>query len=186
MANPKSSLRFVKWEKYVDFYGDILDDQAAKSRRKGGLPAPIRLLGIGVFDGGSLNLWRRYFGEEAIIYGIDVDPSCANLAALEAEVRIGSQSAKGFLDSVLKEMGGVDIVIDDCSHLSEDVIASFLHLFPKLESPRHCFIEDLHTTYWPRSGGGLRRRGSSVEVLQKIVDVTNSFYFGREPTKKSM
>ena len=186
IAQRDSALRFVKWEKYFDFYGRILDQQAETSRSEGGSGAPIRLLEIGVAEGGSLNLWREYFGDKAVIYGIDVDPRCASLPNVKAEVRIGSQTDPGFLSSVVEEMGGVDIVIDDGSHLSQDVVQSFLHLFPKLESPGYYFVEDLHTSYWPKWGGGLRRRQSSIEFLRTLVDVQNSFYFNANATKQSL
>ena len=136
--------------------------------------------------GGSLNLWREYFGDKAVIYGIDFDPKCASLLNVKAEVRIGSQTDPDFLDSVVEEMGGVDIVIDDGSHLSKDVVQSFLHLFPKLESPGYYFVEDLHTSYWPKWGGGLRRRQSSIEFLKTLVDVQNSFYFEANASKQSL
>lgn len=38
-----------------------------------------RFLEIGVSKGGSLSLWREYFGPDAVIFGIDIDPSCAAL-----------------------------------------------------------------------------------------------------------
>ena len=52
---------------------------------------PVRLLEIGVFKGGSMHLWRKYFGLEAILFGIDIDPKCAQFDGRDAQVRIGSQ-----------------------------------------------------------------------------------------------
>jgi hypothetical protein len=75
-----------------------------------------RFLEIGVNKGGSLQLWRKYFGDDAIIFGININPDCEKLNGLAGQVRIGSQIDRPFLESVIKEMGGVDIVLDDGSH----------------------------------------------------------------------
>ena len=57
------------------------------------------------------------------------------------------------MKSVVDEMGGLDIVIDDGSHINQHVIESFQILFPHLSRRGFYWIEDLHTSYWPRWGG---------------------------------
>lgn len=177
LALAPSAYRLLKWEKYFDFYSSFLDSIAVASRSSSAGKKPIRLLEIGVFDGGSLALWRKYFGPNAVIFGIDIDPRCEAINGVDAQVRIGSQTDPEFLNRVIAEMGGLDIVVDDGSHNSRDVVATFTHLFPALSSPGHYFVEDLHTSYWPRFGGGLRRASSSIEFFKKLVDEMNSFYF---------
>ena len=76
-------------------------------------------------------MWRKYFGESAIIFGIDIDPSCAKFNGIAGQVRIGSQIDKIFLDSVISEMGGVDIILDDGSHHMNNIAPTFKHLFPQ-------------------------------------------------------
>ena len=51
-------------------------------------------------------------------------------------------------------MGGVDIVLDDGSHHMHDVKSSFDYLYPILNVGGIYIIEDLHTSYWRRYGGG--------------------------------
>ena len=92
-------------------------------------------------------------------------------------MRIGSQIDSKFLASVVEEMGGIDVVIDDGSHISQHVIKSFEILYPMLNPGGLYFIEDLHTSYWPNYGGGLRRKNSSIEYLKHLVDYLNSEYF---------
>src|SRR6185437_3735770 len=84
-----------KWKHYLSLYVKHL------ASFRGG---PVRLLEIGVWKGGSLRLWRRYFGPEAIIFGIDIDPACAALDGQDAQVRIGSQDDARFLERVVSEM----------------------------------------------------------------------------------
>ena len=93
------------------------------------------------------------------------------------DLRIGSQVDSKFLASVVEEMGGIDVVIDDGSHISQHVIKSFEILYPMLSPGGLYFIEDLHTSYWPKYGGGLRRKNSSIEYLKHLVDYLNSEYF---------
>lgn len=171
---------FTKWWHYFPIYDNVLGDVADRSRR-GLLESPLRVLEIGVWKGGSLELWRQYFGEQAIIYGVDVDIGCASLPVTAASIRIGSQADEEFLRSVVREMGGVDIVVDDGSHVSEHVIKSLRTLFPLLSDGGYYIIEDLCTSYWPKWGGGLRRKGSSIEFLKTLVDVLHETWFQVPP-----
>ena len=133
----------------------------------------IKMLEIGVFLGGSLELWRKYFGPKAIIYGIDVNPACADRVSLPNQVRIGSQDDPEFLRSVFAEMGGLDIVLDDGSHVGRHQSASFDTLFPLLRDGGLYAIEDLHTSYWPGPSGvegGYRRSGTGIELIKTLID----------------
>lgn len=168
---------FTKWWHYFSFYDKKLGELAHVSRQ-GKCLEPIRILELGVWKGGSLDLWRQFFGPQAVIYGVDiVDPG---RVITGGEVRIGSQIDSEFLASVVREMGGVDVVIDDGSHLSKHVVKSFEILYPMLNPGGLYIIEDLHTSYWPTYGGGLRRKNSSIEFLKHLIDYMNSAYFQKK------
>jgi len=174
---------FTKSWHYLDFYNRRLGALAEQSRNRS-LPQPLRILEIGVWQGGSLSLWREFFGDSAVIFGVDISEECAHLPNLAGQVRIGSQNDARFLRDVVQEMGGVDIVIDDGSHRCRDVITSFTTLFPLLNEGGLYFIEDLHTSYWPQWQGGLRRRVSSIEFLKDLIDVVNADYFYASPFRR--
>ena len=140
---------------------------------------PVRFLEIGVSKGGSLRLWRRYFGDAATLFGIDVDPTCAAQNGRYAQVRIGSQDDAAFLGGVVAEMGGLDVVLDDGSHVARHQRASFETLFPKLSEGGLYVLEDLQTAYWPNYEGGLRRPGTAIEFLKAKVDDMHRPYFAR-------
>ncbi|MFI6930340.1 hypothetical protein [Streptomyces sp. NPDC050287] len=136
-------------------------------------------LGVGGFDdpeagGGSLRLWRRYF-HRALICGVDIaDKSVADGGRIRTFR--GSQADPGFLDSLLDRTGPPDIVIDDGSHRSADVIASFRHLFPRLRPGGLYLVEDLQTSYWPRYGGSSESLSSpvtSMGFLKELADAVN-------------
>ena len=178
LAAAREGQPFLKWWQYFDAYSRELDAIASQSRQ-GSTVGPLRVLEIGVWRGGSLGMWREYFGPDAVLYGVDIDPQSAAYDGQDGNVRIGSQADCGFMRSVVNEMGGIDIVIDDGSHESEDVVSTLKCLWPLLSDGGLYFIEDLHTSYWPAWGGGLRRKGSSIEVLKSLVDVIHQPYFER-------
>jgi hypothetical protein len=123
-----------------------------------------------VAQGGSLSLWRRYFGPEALLFGIDIDDRCRQFDKRDAHVRIGSQDDPAFLRSVVSEMGGVDVVLDDGSHMASHQLTSFQVLFPLLNEGGVYICEDLHAAYSPALDGGYRRSGTFIEVAKQIVD----------------
>jgi hypothetical protein len=81
-----------KWIHYLEIY----ERHFAPYRN-----TPVKMLEIGVFKGGSLELWRDYFGADARIFGIDLDPECTNRVTPPNQVRIGSQANAKFLRSVV-------------------------------------------------------------------------------------
>jgi hypothetical protein len=128
-----------KWHHYFSIY----ERHFARFRGR-----PISLLEIGVAKGGSLALWRRYFGPSAVITGIDVDPSCAQYTNGLTEVFIGNQVDTGFLASVAAKRGPFDIVIDDGGHTMRQQITSYETLFPHVKERGVYLVEDLHTSLW--------------------------------------
>jgi hypothetical protein len=137
-----------------------------------------RFLEIGVSKGGSLSLWRNYFGPDAVIFGIDIDPSCAALDGKSGQVRIGSQDDPDFLANVVKEMGGVDIILDDGSHFSKHIRASLNTLFPLLEEGGVYMVEDLHATYWRTHEGGYQEPNSIIGDIRQMYDDMHHWYHG--------
>lgn len=168
-----------KWMHYLPAY----DEQFERFRDGFPLPGrgyrPLRMLELGVFHGGSLQLWRRYFGPDAAIWGVDVNPACTSVADGDVEVRIGSQADPAFLRAVVAEMGGVDIVLDDGSHVAKHQRVSFETLFPMLSDGGLYVVEDTHTAYWRDYGGG-RRRGF-LGLTGGLIDDMHGWYHGRKP-----
>lgn len=160
-----------KWLHYLPIYERHL------ATRRG---TEFRMLEIGVYKGGSLQMWREYFGARAIICGVDIDPDCAAYADAPNRVMIGSQDDAAFLDVVVGSMGGVDVVLDDGSHIGRHQIASFNALWPRLPAGGLYIIEDTHTAYWPgHCEGGYRRPGTAVEFVKTLIDDMHHWYHGR-------
>lgn len=134
-------------------------------------------LEIGIFKGGSLELWRNYFGPDAIIAGIDIDPDCAGYVESPNQAFIGSQADPAFLRGVIEKIGEPDIILDDGSHVATHQMVSFKTLFPLLKVGGLYVIEDLHTSYWPGFyEGGYQRKGTGIELAKTLVDDMHGWY----------
>jgi cephalosporin hydroxylase len=135
-----------KWVHYLEVYERYFSPYRSK---------PCKILEIGVQNGGSLQLYKKYFPFAEKIVGIDIDPNSKNAEADNIFVEIGSQADVDFLAEVNDTHGPFDIVIDDGSHVFEHQIASFEALFPLASSTAVYIVEDVHTSYLPDFGGVL-------------------------------
>lgn len=136
----------------------------------------VTLFEIGVWHGGSLKLWKQYFGPNAKIIGIDIEKKCRAAEEDQISVRIGSQSDVDFLDSVVAEFGLPDIVIDDGSHVMSHVNATFDHLYPRLSKNAIYLVEDTFFSYWREAGGGIGSRASFIERTKRMIDLLHADY----------
>lgn len=98
---------------------------------------------IGVYSGGSLGMWRSYFGEEATIHGVDIEEACRVYEAEGIRVHIGDQADRAFWSRFKAEVPVIDVLIDDGGHHSNEMRVTFEELFPTLR-PRGVYIcEDI-------------------------------------------
>lgn len=171
-----------KWVHYLDIYHRHF--AALRDR-------PITVLEFGVFHGGSLQMWKHYFGPQARIVGVDINPDCASLAEDRIEIHIGDQADRAFLRSLRDRLGPIDIVIDDGAHMFTHQLATFQEIFPAVVDDGVYLVEDLHTGFWPEYGGRLPRRTlfgnrrpprSFLEYAKDLVDQLTAWH-SREPRR---
>jgi hypothetical protein len=160
--------RAHKWTHYFGAYHAIFGPRR---------PQALRILEIGVYQGASLRLWRRYFGNpETLIVGIDIDPTCARFDSSRenVHVRIGSQADAAFLGTVTRDFGPFDIIIDDGSHHSSHMIASFNHLFASALKDDGIYVaEDLHANYWTPYRD---TRRSFLDLCKELMEFMHAHY----------
>jgi len=136
----------------------------------------ITIVEIGVFQGGSLQMWRSYFGPKAKIWGIDIDPRCKLLEEPNTNVIIGSQEDEKFLKSIHEITGPIDLLIDDGGHTQKQQIKTFQILFDKIKTNGVYLCEDVHTSYWLAYGGGYKRMGTYIQFTKKLIDKLNAYH----------
>ncbi|MEX2116630.1 MAG: hypothetical protein WEB37_07075 [Bacteroidota bacterium] len=110
----------------------------------------VRILELGIKDGGSLNLWREYF-PQGIVVGLDINPIHVESPDGRIRTYAGPQQDTGLLDKLAREntTDGFDIIIDDCAHIGVFSRISFWHLFEHhLKSGGMYVVEDWGTGYW--------------------------------------
>jgi len=140
----------------------------------------VRVLEIGVGKGGSLEVWKKYFGEDSLIVGLDIREACLEYADDGIEVVIGSQSNSEVIKELLSKFGPFDIVIDDGSHKMNDIATTFRLLYPHLPQHGLYLIEDLCCSYWPEYEGGFRSPKSFIELSKSFIDFLNKEHWGEK------
>lgn len=155
-----------KWLHYFDVYERHLE------KYKG---TPVNILEIGVQGGGSLQMWKKYFGSTSKILGIDIDPTY-KYEEEQIQVEIGNQSDLEFLTRIVAEYGPFDVIIDDGSHIQSDVLNSFFFLYPTLNRGGTYIIEDTNTAYFKAFQGGIRSEANSISIFSNFVHDMNLEY----------
>lgn len=156
-----------KWHHYFDIYDRHF------SRFRGRSPV---VLEIGVAHGGSLQMWKNYFGPGATIIGLDIDPRCKVLEEDGISILTGSQTDKKFLEEIKKKIPPVDILIDDGGHTMKQQITGFEQLFGHIQPDGVYLCEDCHTSYWKEYGGRYKKRKTFIEYTKNWIDQLNAFH----------
>lgn len=160
-----------KWSHYIDVYDDVF----------GGIRESVgSLLEIGVQNGGSLEIWAKYFSHATSIVGCDVNEKCGDLIFDDPRIYVvvGDINFEDSRIAIEKRSEYFDVVIDDGSHRSSDVIKSFARYFPMLRDGGVYIVEDLHCSYWPEFEGGLFLRSSAISFFKIIIDIVNRNNWG--------
>ncbi|MFC4601577.1 class I SAM-dependent methyltransferase [Cohnella hongkongensis] len=156
-----------RWEHYFDIFEHHFSRFVGK---------PVNVMEIGVFKGGSLQMWKHYFGKRANIYGVDIDPSLKALEEERIKIVIGDQGDRLFWKKIKPALPTFDIIIDDGGHRMKQQRTSLEEMLPLLSPNGVYLIEDLHTSYWPEFGGGFRHPESFVEYSKRLIDQLNAWH----------
>ena len=159
-STPKLS---IKNDTYFDAYEFIFNSYIGK---------PITFIEVGVFNGGSLHMWREYFGEQARIIGVDFNPIARELEKDGFEIYIGNQESSEFWLELKNKVGYVDIILDDGGHKNGQQIAALYNGVELIRDGGVIVIEDTHTSYFRRFGNP--SPFSFISYSKKIIDVINS------------
>ena len=157
--------KITKWTHYFPVYEKHFKPLTDK---------PIKILEIGILNGGSLQMWRKYFHPDSVIVGIDINPDCKVHEEDDVHVRMGDQSDPEFLQSLIDEFGKFDLVIDDGSHHVSHVNKTFQFLYPKIQNTGIYLIEDTHAAYWSSHGGSMDNPETINNVSKSMVDKINA------------
>lgn len=165
-----------KWMHYFDIY----DRHFAPYRGKD----PV-VVEIGVQGGGSLRMWKDYFGPGSKIYGID-HKDLRGLSDPEngIEVLIGNQNDRESLQEMVDIIGPIDILIDDGGHHMHQMINTFEIMYPAVKDGGLFLCEDTYTAYKKGGDGTLKwhtKGGPTyIEYTKNLIDQLHRDYFQDE------
>lgn len=137
---------------------------------------PISLLEFGVLHGGSLQMWKHYFGKQAKIYGADINPRCAELAEDQITILLADQESRESLRNICNTLPPFDIIIDDGGHTMLQQKTTFEEMWGRLKIGGIYLIEDMLTSYWPSFGGGYKDPVNFVEYTKNLIDQLHAWH----------
>jgi glycosyltransferase involved in cell wall biosynthesis len=156
-----------KWMHYFEIY----ERHFVKFRNQS-----ISLLEFGVLHGGSLQMWKHYFGPRAKIYGADINPRCAELAEEQISILLADQENRESLRRIASTLPPFDIIIDDGGHTMLQQKVTFEEMWGHLKDGGVYLVEDMHTSYWPAFGGAFKNPTNFVEYTKVLIDQLNAWY----------
>ena len=168
-----------KWSLYLSEYDRLLTDHRQR---------PVRLLEIGVQNGGSLEIWSTYFPNALQIVGCDINPDCTRLRYDDQRISVvvGDANTDEVEAGIAAICPAFDLILDDGSHRSDDIVHSFARYFPRLSDGGLFIVEDLHCSYWGDFKGGLFDPTSSMAFFRRLTDVINHQHWGLAASRKSV
>jgi hypothetical protein len=160
-----------KWAVYLDTYERLFTPLRDR---------PVSILEIGVQNGGSIEILAKYFPNARNIVGCDIDERCSALLYDDPRISlvVGDVCDEDTVSRIKTISEGFDIIIDDGSHQSRDIVCAFCKYFPLLREHGIFIAEDLHCSYWREYGGGLTNPLSSMQFFKLLLDVINHEHWG--------
>ena len=153
----------LKSDTYFQTYEEMFNKYVEKE---------ITFVEVGVLHGGSLFMWKEYFGKKARIIGIDLNPKAKELEKHGFEIFIGSQSDKNFWDNFYSKIGKIDILLDDGGHTNDQQVVTLSETINNINNGGLIVIEDVHTSYMKKFGNPSKH--SLINYSKYLIDVVNS------------
>lgn len=160
-----------KWELYLREYDRLFSPYRTQ---------PISILEIGIQNGGSLEIWGKYFLNATKFVGCDINPNCAKLNYDDSRIAvvIGDATTDETKEKITRQAEFFDIIIDDGSHVSGDIVQAFAKYFSMLREGGIFVAEDLHCSYWQAYEGGIFHPYSSINFFKGLADIINHEHWG--------
>ncbi len=168
-----------KWAIYLHIYERVLS--RLRDRK-------VNLLEIGIQNGGSLDIWAKYFWVAKNIIGCDINEKCDSLSYEDSRISVivGDANSDDVESTISKVYSKLDIIIDDGSHRSSDIVKTFSRYFPLLNDDGIFLAEDLHCSYWIEFEGGLFDPTSSMAFFKCLADIINHEHWGISSKRSSV
>ena len=124
-----------KWDHYFEIYHRHLSKFVGRE---------VHCVEIGVYSGGSLEMWKQYLGPASVVYGVDVVPACRVFEDERTRISIGDQADRTFWRRFKERYPVIDVLIDDGGHRPEQMIVTLEEMLPHLRPGGVYLCEDVH------------------------------------------
>jgi len=168
-----------KWSSYLDEYQRVFKEYQ---------DLPVALLEIGIQNGGSMEIWGKYFENATSLTGCDINEKCRNLRFEDPRIAVivGDANSDAIQSEIVRRSARFDLIIDDGSHKSGDIVKSFARYFPLLNRGGIFLAEDLHCSYWRDFEGGLFDPLSSIAFFKDLADIVNHEHWGIPEQRRAL
>lgn len=157
-----------KFNTYFDVYERHLSKFVDKSPK---------ILEIGILEGGSIELWLKYFGKGTSVVGLDIHKKDFKYDG-DVTFETGDQGNSEFWDKFLSRHTGFDIVIDDGGHTMNQQNTTLTKVYPHLNDGGVFVVEDTHTSYSSTWGGGFDNPKTLQNRSKQLTDIVNKEHIG--------
>jgi hypothetical protein len=170
----KSKFLSIKHYKYFSIYNELLNEYKNKK---------IIFVEIGIANGGSLFIWKKFFLRSKII-GIDSNPECKKFEKYGFKIEIGDQSCPKFWKKFFNKYGKVDVILDDGGHTNHQQISTVVNCTPFIRNGGILITEDTFCSYMKDFGNPSKY--SFINFAKKTIDDINYNYPGLGQFKYSL
>ena len=151
----------IKWSNYFEIYENLFKKFVNKK---------ITFVEIGIGNGGSLFMWKKFFGSKARIIGIELNPDAKKLEKFGFEIFIGDQSDPLFWKKFYNKVGKIDVLLDDGGHKNIQQITTFMESYNHIKENGIIVVEDTHTSYMKKKGFKNPSKYSFINFCNLIIE----------------
>ena len=164
--------RSFKWLHYFEIYNKHFERYIGKD---------VTIMEIGVNKGGSLQIWKKIFGPNSKIIGVDINPECRQMEDDQISIYIGDQEDREFWRKVKEEIPKLDILIDDGGHYMRQQIVTFEEMFSHVKDDGVYMCEDTATSYNKKKyNSGHKNPDTFIEYSKNFIDYIHAWYSQEE------
>jgi hypothetical protein len=176
----ESKFYSLKYSNYFHIYEKLFSSFRGKK---------ITFVEIGVLSGGSLFMWKKYFGNDARIIGVELNPDAKKFEDYGFEIFIGNQSDPNFWNEFFKKTGNVDIILDDGGHTNYQQIITSSFCIPYINDNGIMAVEDVFHSYglsYGAKGFFNPSKFSFINFCKKTIDDINFRFPGAKKFQFSL
>ena len=121
-------------------------------------------------------MWKNYFGNDARIIGIELNPEAKKFEKEGFEIFIGNQADENFWKDFFEKVGEVDIILDDGGHTNFQQIVTCCSCIPFIKDNGLMVVEDVFHSYglsYGAKGFYNPSKYSFINFCKKSIDDIN-------------